>query len=214
VIHDATDDLPSAISDLETALALEPDRTNLRTYLARILIRLDRHNDAITMLQEGLTRIQDEPSLLYQLAIAYDRSGRFSKTVKTLEHLIEIKPDHLDAMNYLGYSWADRNIRLDEALALIERALELKPDASYIIDSLGWVYYRLGRYEEALEKLLKAGETMGDDATILEHIGDTYDKLGKDELAVEFWSLSLQADPGNARLGEKLRSKGAAETAP
>jgi tetratricopeptide (TPR) repeat protein len=182
--------------------------------LAQILVRLDRYDDATTALKEGLDRIPDEPALLYQMALTYDRAGKFDMAVKTLKYLIEIKPDHFDAMNYLGYSWADRNINLEEALALIQRALEIKPDASYIIDSLGWVYYRLGRYEEALEQLLKAGEKMGDDATILEHIGDTYDKLGKDELAIEFWSLALQADPGNATVSEKLRAKGAAETSP
>ncbi|MDF1536253.1 MAG: tetratricopeptide repeat protein [bacterium] len=214
VIHDAMDALPGAVSDLETALALEPDRTNLRTYLAQTLMRLDRHDEAVGILKEGLTRIPDEPSLLYQLAITYDRSGQFDRAVKTLEHLIKVKPDHFDAMNYLGYSWADRNMRLKEALNLVKRALEIKPDAPYIIDSLGWVYYRMGRYEEALELLIKAGEKMGGDVTVLEHIGDTYDKLGKDELAVEFWSLALAADPGNGRLGEKLKSKGAAETSP
>ena len=214
VVHDSTDDLPGAASDLETALALEPDRVNLRTYYSQILIRLDRNDDALATLNEGLGRVPDEPGLLYQLAITYDGSGEFDKTVKTLQHLIEVKPDHFDAMNYLGYSWADRNMRLDEALKLVQRALEFKPDASYIIDSLGWIYYRLGRYEEALKQLLLAGEKMGGDATVLEHIGDTYDKLSKGDLAVEFWSLALQADPDNADISEKLKSKGAIETSP
>ena len=92
--------------------------------------------------------------------------------------------------------------------------MEIRPDAAYIMDSLGWVYFRLERYEEALELLLKAGKEMEGDATVLEHIGDTYDKMGKVDLAIEFWSLTLKADPGNASALEKLKDKGAIETAP
>ena len=117
-------------------------------------------------------------------------------------------------MNYLGYSWADRGINLDKALELISKALKIRPDAAYIIDSLGWVYYRMGRYREALEWLLKAAEKMADDPTVLDHIGDTYEQLGKKELAIQYWYRALAADPGNPDISRKLKDKEATETEP
>jgi len=214
VIYDMTDDPDRAIQSARTALALEPDRVNIRTYLAQLLTKLDQFTEAEEILRQGLEKTPDDTAILYQLAITLDRSDRFDLAVDVLKTVIAIDPEHYDALNYLGYSWADKGINLEESLTLVKKALIIKPDAAYIMDSLGWVYYRMGRYEEALEQLLKAGKEMEGDPTVLEHIGDTYDKLGKVDLAVQFWSLTLKADPGNAGVLEKLKDKGMVETGP
>jgi tetratricopeptide (TPR) repeat protein len=214
VVYDMTDELDMAIESAQTALALQPDRANIRTYLAQLLMRKSLYSEAENILREGVEKSPDDTAIMYQLAITYDRSDRFDLAVDVLKRIIEIDPGHYDAMNYLGYSWAERSVNLEESLVLVKKALEVRPDAAYIIDSLGWVYYRMGRYEEALELLLKAGKEMEGDATVLEHIGDTYDKLGKVDLAIEFWSLTLKADPGNASVLEKLKAKGAIQTTP
>jgi tetratricopeptide (TPR) repeat protein len=98
--------------------------------------------------------------------------------VKYLKKVIEINPKHADALNYLGYSYAERGINLEEAQSLIRRALELKPDSGYIMDSLGWAYFKLGKYDEALKHLLRAAELVKDDPLVLEHIGDVYKLMG------------------------------------
>jgi tetratricopeptide (TPR) repeat protein len=214
VVYDLTGQLDKAIESARTALDLDPERSSVRTYLAQLLMKNSLFTEAAKVLQEGLVNTPDDTDLLYQLAITHDRSGRFDLAEDILKRIIEIDPEHFDAMNYLGYSWADRDMNLDESLVLVKKALRIKPDAAYIIDSLGWVYFRMGHYEEALEYLLKAGEKMEGDPTVLEHIGDTYEKLGKTDLAIRFWSLALKADPGNAGITEKLKGKGVVETAP
>jgi len=214
VAYDMTDELEKALESARTALALAPENTNIRTYLAQLLMRKSSYSKAEEILRHGLEKTPNDTVTLYQLAIVYDRSDRFTLAIDLLKRIIEIDPGHHDALNYLGYSWADRGVNLEESLVLIKKALKIRPDAAYIMDSLGWVYYRMGRYEEALEQLLKAGKEMEGDSTVLEHLGDTYDKLGQTDLAIEFWSLTLKADPGNVDVLEKLRKKGAIESAP
>jgi Flp pilus assembly protein TadD len=112
--------------------------------------------------------------------------------VERLKKVIKINPEHADALNYLGYSYAEKGIHLDEAYSLVKKALALKPDNGYIMDSLGWVYFKSGKYEEALKVLLKAAETVKNDPVVLEHLGDVYDKLGQKEKARVSWGKSIE----------------------
>jgi tetratricopeptide (TPR) repeat protein len=214
VLYGARDDLTSAEVSARKALSLQPERSNIRSYMAELLTRQKRYDEAVILLEEGLSKNPRDTVLLYQLGITHDQSGQFELTESVLKKLLEIDPNHTDAMNYLGYTWADMGVNLDKALGLITKALEIRPDAAYIIDSLGWVYYRMGQYEEALEWLLKAAEKMPDDPTVLEHIGDTYEKLGQGELAVQYWSRALAADPGNPDISQKIKEKEVNETSP
>jgi tetratricopeptide (TPR) repeat protein len=209
IVYDSTDRQNLAVNSLETAIALEPSRVSVINYLAQLLIRMNRDDQAIDILEQALQISPDKPALMYQLGITYDQNGDFDRTVKIMKRIIEVDPSHYDAMNYLGYSWADRDIYLPEALKLVMTALELKPDASYIMDSLGWIYFKFGQYEEALVQLHEAEKNMASDPTVLEHIGDTYERLGKDSDAIDYWSKALIADPDLDRVREKLRSKGA-----
>ncbi|MCI0528975.1 MAG: tetratricopeptide repeat protein, partial [Nitrospira sp.] len=97
---------------------------------------------------------------------------------------------------------------LKEALSLIKQALDLKPEEGAYVDSLGWVYYRLGRLDEALEQLKKAVSLVPDDAVILEHLGEVYLKKGLRKEARELWLRSLEADPNNQLLADRFRKEG------
>jgi tetratricopeptide (TPR) repeat protein len=129
--------------------------------------------------------------------------------VQYLKKTIEINPNHADALNYLGYSYADKGVNLDEALSLINRALELKPDNGYILDSLGWVYFKLGQYDEALKTLLKAAETAkaAPDPVIFEHIGDVYNSKGIKDKAKEFWQKAIELQEKEKGLKERVEKK-------
>ena len=109
-----------------------------------------------------------------------------------MEDIMSRNPDNFDAMNFIGYTYAERGEKLDYAEELINRALELAPGRGYIIDSLGWVYYQRGDFAKALEYLLRASEIPPPDPTILEHVGDAYEKLGKRELAQENYTKALE----------------------
>jgi tetratricopeptide (TPR) repeat protein len=126
-----------------------------------------------------------------------------------MKTVIDLDPKNANALNYLGYTYADLGIRLDEAEELVREALKYKPDDGYITDSLGWVYYQRGDYETALVHLLRAAELAPDDPVILEHVGDAYRKLDEPEKALEYYRRSLEKrDPAeDAEDVRKLREK-------
>lgn len=126
---------------------------------------------------------------------ALERSGQFDSAVEKLVKSLEIDPDYAEACNYLGFMYADKNVKLDEAMKLIERALAYEPDNGAFLDSLGWVYYRKGKLDKSLEYLLRAVKAMGSDATIFEHLGDVYRQMGKVAEAIEYYQKAVELDP-------------------
>jgi tetratricopeptide (TPR) repeat protein len=127
--------------------------------------------------------------------------------VVSLRKAIEINPKHADALNYLGFSYADKGINLQEALSLIQKALDLKPESGYIIDSLGWVYFKLGKQKEALKYLKKALETVKDDPVLYEHLGDVYEAMGNPGEALDAWNNSVKFHEKEAGLKERVEEK-------
>jgi tetratricopeptide (TPR) repeat protein len=100
-------------------------------------------------------------------------------------------PEHASALNYLGYMLADQNMKLDEALGYIKRAVDLDPANGAYLDSLGWVYFRLGKYDLAEENLVKASQKINTDPTVHDHLGDLYQKTGRLKLAATNWERAL-----------------------
>ena len=129
----------------------------------------------------------------FQLGAAYERNRQYETADKTFNKAIEMSPEYHNAMNYLGYMWADINRNLDEAAKHITMANELSPDNASYVDSLGWLYFRQGKFTEALAELQRAAELIKDepDSTIHEHIGDTHQKLGQADEAKAQWEKSL-----------------------
>ena len=152
------------------------------------------------------------PSTAFYFAYgsACERAGDFDKAVTLFKKAIELDPSNDEACNYLGYMWADKGVHLDEALDLIQKALKEKPDSGAYIDSLGWVYFKMGRYEEALPQLRRAAESMKqaeepEDATIFDHLAEVLLKLGKRDEAIAQWRRALQVDPDNKEIAEKIQ---------
>lgn len=128
--------------------------------------------------------------------------------METMKTVIEIDPKHANAMNYLGYTYAEMGKNLDEAEDLIRKALQYKPDDGYITDSLGWVFFQKGKYQEALKVLKEAVLLVPDDPIILEHLGDAYRKTGDDKNALEYYRRSMQqktSDPNPEKLMRKIQ---------
>jgi tetratricopeptide (TPR) repeat protein len=129
--------------------------------------------------------------------------------IAALKKTLDLKSDNADALNYLGYTYAEKGEHLDEAIQLIKRALLLKPDNGYILDSLAWAYYQKGMLNEALEVMNKAvAKTPDDDPVMREHYGDIYLKLSKKDKAREQWLRSLELDPKNEKLKDKFKAAG------
>ena len=129
--------------------------------------------------------------LLYARAITYERQDLWEQAEADFRRALELNPDQPQVLNYLGYSLVEKQIKLDEALDMIQRAVAARPDSGYIVDSLGWVLYRLGRYEEAVPHMERAAELMPIDPIVNDHLGDVYWAVGR-TLEAEFqWKRAL-----------------------
>lgn len=149
-------------------------------------------------------------SLFYARGIAYERTKRWPQAEADLKKALELIPESMSAnralvLNYLGYSWVDQGMNLDEALGMLRRAVELKPRDGYIIDSLGWAYYKLGRYEDAVRELERAIELRPADPVINDHLGDAYWKVGRRLEARFQWNHARDLNPEPEELPKILR---------
>ena len=133
--------------------------------------------------------------IFYFRGICNERAKKWEQAEADLKQALKLYPDQPHVLNYLGYSWIDQGINLDEGMRMIRRAVEQRPDDGYIVDSLGWAYFRLGNYDEAVKNLERAVELKPDDPTINDHLGDAYAKTGR-PLEAEFqWSHARDLKP-------------------
>jgi len=135
--------------------------------------------------------------LFYFRGICYERSHQWPKAEADLKHALDLFPDQPHVLNYLGYSWIDQGIHLDEGMDMIKRAVQQRPDDGYIVDSLGWAYYKLGKYDDAVKQLERAIELKPEDPTINDHLGDAYWRVGRTLEAHFQWAHArdLKPDP-------------------
>ncbi len=166
---------------------------------ANMLNQAKREKDAFDMLEKATQNWPSSVEIVYDFAMAAERVGKLDVMETELRKAMKLKPDFAAAYNALGYSFADRNIKLQEAKNLIETALQLQPGDHYMLDSLGWVHYRLGNLEKAAENLRKAYEVQSD-PEIAAHLGEVLWKQGKEEEAKKIWSSALKDHPENAVL--------------
>lgn len=174
--------------------------------LAEVQILRDARDfkSAYDVLGTALARTPDSPELLYEQALIAERLGRFEVLERNLRRVIQIQPDHAHAYNALGYSFADRNLRLNEALALIETALRLAPEDPYILDSMGWVLFRMGQTDKALEFLRRAWRGKPD-AEIGAHLGEVLWVLGARDEARRIWDEAIKVEAGNETLRSTMK---------
>jgi len=171
---------------------------------AQLLRDANQHRDAFDLLGQALKAQPEQPELLYDHALTAEKLERFDVLESSLRTLIRLKPDYAHAYNALGYSYADRNLRLPEARKLIERALELSPEDFYIIDSMGWVLYRMGDLKGAAEHLRRA--YLGrPDAEIGAHFGEVLWTMGERTEAERVWQDVLKRHPENETLQKTLK---------
>jgi tetratricopeptide (TPR) repeat protein len=194
---------------------LESNPQDMRTYLAIGSIysqdknyqkAADTYDRAVAALKEPK---RDDWSIFYQRGIAYERLKEWDKAEPNFLKALDLYPNQPQVLNYLGYSWIDMNIKLEQGLDLIKKAVEARPQDGYIVDSLGWAYYRLGRYDEAVAQLEQAVKLRAEDATINDHLGDAYWRAGRKLEATFQWAHARDSKPEPedlVKIEEKLKN--------
>ena len=137
---------------------------------------------------------------------ALERNGQFDQAVVQFQKALELNPDYADAYNYLGFMYADKNVKLDEASRLIEKALAYEPENGAFLDSMGWVYFRQGKLDQALIYLQRAIKIIRNDAVVFDHLGDVYLRMGNAPQALAQYEKAAELDPKNKEIKEKLEN--------
>ena len=174
---------------------------------AQILRDADRIDQAVATLEAANQAQPDTVEIKYELAMLYERQGRYDELETQLRQVIALDPDHAHAYNALGYTLADRNQRLPEALDLITQALELLPDDPFILDSMGWVKFRMGDRQAAAEYLSRA-YAQRPEADIAAHLAEVFWSEGKRQQAEELLRAGFQKDPKNRTLLDTAKRLG------
>ncbi|HET7929802.1 MAG TPA: tetratricopeptide repeat protein, partial [Rhodanobacteraceae bacterium] len=154
---------------------------------------------AIAAYDRGLAAMPDDPALIYDRGIEQANAGKIDAALADFRSVLKLKPDNVDAMNALGFTLADANRDLPEATKLLEKALAAKPGEPAILDSWGWLQYRLGHFDEAEDYLRRAWDK-GSDPDVGVHFGEVLWKLGKHQRAREVFAKVRKLDPKNASL--------------
>jgi len=182
----------------------DDERVKLVIGEAQLLKESGKIGEAIRLLEDALELYKNHIDLLYELAMLAEKNEQFDLMESTLRKVIQLAPDSQHAYNALGYSLADRNLRLPEAYDLIKKALSLAPEDPFIMDSMGWVEFRLGRLEKA-EELLKRAFAIKPDPEIAAHLGEVLWVLGREEDAKKLWRKAGGKESKNDTLKSTLK---------
>ncbi len=195
-----------AINFLENAIKNIPDKPETMLYLGSFYEEKEEFDNAEKVLKKALIIDPKNIELHFRLGVVYDKWDKKEAAIESMKTVINLDPHNANALNYVGYIYAELGINLDEAEHLIKEALKYSPDDGYITDSLGWVYYKKGLYKDALKLLKKAADLVPDDPIILEHLGDAYLKMNDKKKALIFYERSiLKKEKDKAGIEKKIR---------
>ncbi|PKM92770.1 MAG: hypothetical protein CVU80_01610 [Elusimicrobia bacterium HGW-Elusimicrobia-4] len=186
-----------AIKSFKKSVALGANFSDIYFFLAMNYEVLGKYKKSENYLKKAVTLEPQNSKYRFELGIVYDKLKKQELAEKEFFSVIEIDSNSAVAYNYLGYTYADKNIKLNEAEEIIKKALDLEPENPAYIDSLGWVFYRQKKYDEAMTLLKKASEKL-DDAVIFDHLGDCYFALGDKQKAVDSWETSFSIEKNKA----------------
>jgi tetratricopeptide (TPR) repeat protein len=197
---DAADRSDEAIKILKGVTAEDPKDLEAIMALGNIERGRKKFSDCAVTYSQGIQVLppnNDKANSVYYYyrGICEERSKQWSKAEADMRKALEMLPEQPHVLNYLGYSWIDQGVNLDEGMKMIKRAVEQRPDDGYIVDSLGWAYFRIGNYEEAVKNLERAIDLKPEDPTINDHLGDAYWRVGRTLEAKFQWSHARDLKP-------------------
>ncbi|WP_027055726.1 tetratricopeptide repeat protein [Mesorhizobium erdmanii] len=200
-----------AITHLKAFVEAHPN--DMRAYLALggVYSSKDDFRSAANLYDKAVEVLKTPTAanwnIFYQRGIAYERLKEWPKAEPNFRKALELQPDQPQVLNYLGYSWVDMNTNLKEGLAMIQKAVDLRPSDGYIVDSLGWAYFRMGRFDDSVREMERAVSLKPEDPVLNDHLGDAYWRVGRKLEATFQWNQArdLKPDPDVlATLQQKL----------
>ncbi len=197
---DAADRSDEAIKILKSVTAEDPKDLEAIMALGNVERGRKKFDDCTVTYTKGIDALPDPNDkantvYYYYRGICEERSHQWPKAEADMKKALELQPDQPHVLNYLGYSWIDQGINLDEGMKMIKRAVDQRPDDGYIVDSLGWAYFRIGNYEEAVKNLERAIDLKPEDPTINDHLGDAYWRIGRTLEAKFQWTHAKDLKP-------------------
>ncbi len=183
-----------ALVEVQSLLKGKPEDRDVYITLAQMNTRLRRWDDAQQALDKAeqfSTKPDDKEYVFFLRGSSFERQKKYEQAEEMFRKVLASDPQNAMTLNYLGYMLADRGVKLEEALGLIKKAIELEPSNGAYMDSLGWAYFRMGKYDQAEEELVKASQRIGTDPTVHDHLGDVYQKTGRLKLAVAHWERAV-----------------------
>ncbi len=210
---DAAGDRTEAIRRLGNIVATNPGNVDAISVLGDLYRYDEQYSkaiDAYTRTLELAGAEGDRPRdwrFYYVRGIAYERADQWPKAEADFQKALELNPGHPQVLNYLGYSWVDQGIHLEQALEMIREAVNARPSDGYIVDSLGWAYYKLGRIEEAVQTLEQAVRLLPNDPEINDHLGDAYWQAGRRLEARFQWNIASDVDEENGDVTQRANLK-------
>ena len=205
-IHISRGDIERSESLLRELVETSSDDPRGFLALANVYSQTDRLEDAVELLETAQQRFPEDNSIRFQLGATFEQNDRFLEAERAFRDLLGRDPEHAQALNYLGYMLADRGERLEESVTLIERAIAKDPHNGSYLDSLGWAYFKLNRFDLAESPLRAAGDQLQTNSVVQDHLGDLLNRLGQYIEAIEAWKRALNGD-GEAIDSEAIERK-------
>lgn len=202
-----------AIQHLREAGRLNPKQPESHIVLGLSHFQSEQYEPSLQAFLEGIRYNPDNADLHFNAGTVYDKLNRFDDVVKSMQRTLTLDPHHADALNYLGYSYAERGVKIEEAIALTKQAVALRPTNGYYVDSLAWAFFKKGLLTEAMAEMKRAVALVGDDPVIYEHLGEIFLKQQHLSDGREALLHSLELDPSNDKLMQRFRELGLGDPA-
>lgn len=194
-----------AVNILKAAIADTPHQLELYMTLTSLYEALNKPDEGLALLLGVEKQFESDPRLHFRIGVLYDKLGKRTESIERMKKVIDLNPKDAQALNFLGYTYAEMGINLEEALQYLKKAVEIQPNDGFILDSLGWIYFKLRKYDEAAKYLEDASALVEDDSTIVEHLGDVYAARKEQKKALKAYKKALGIEPDRKELLEKIR---------
>lgn len=204
ILYNQQGQTQKALKTLQDAISMLPEDPDLLGYYGSLLMQQKKYQEALAPLEKAYQLDNRNLNNIVSLGALYEELQMWAEEDSLYLHALEIFPDEAILLNNYSYSLSVRGIRLDEALELALKALSQEPENGAYLDTVGWIYFKMGNYEKALEYISKAVSLREDSAVVIEHLGDVYYKLGDFTQAKKYWQQALEKEPDNLELKKKL----------